>query len=382
MKTIRLISRIITGLVFIFSGFVKGIDPLGLTYKFNDYFQAFHLPFLNETSLTLALLMCAAEFIVGFSLVSGYKLKFGIRGVTFFMILFTILTFVIALTNPVTDCGCFGDAIHLTNWQTFYKNIILSALVVIIYSGRNKINEYPNHKTGWFVIGLTFLTFLLFSLYNLKYLPLIDFLPYNIGTSISEKMTIPEGAPVDEYSTTFIYEKEGQQRVFTLENYPSNDSTWKFVSQKSKLLKKGYEPPIHDFSISSYTGTDMTDMILNDPGYSVIMITKKLSEARDEDLQKGFNLGTYCQGNNIKFYIITASTRDETLTYDKGFQFSFGDETTLNTMVRANPGFILINNGIITGKWAVANLPENEWFKNSMAGKQLEQSFKLNPIIK
>jgi hypothetical protein len=372
MKILRLISKIITGLVFVFSGFVKGIDPLGWTYKLNDYFEAFHLGFLKDLSFPLTLLLCAAEFIVGFSLVTGYKLKYGIRGAVFFMIIFTPLTFILALSNPVSDCGCFGDAIHLTNWQTFYKNIILSVLVIILYSGRKNIRESLNSNTELLVLSITFVFFLLFSFYNYKHLPLIDFLPYKTGTSISEKMTIPEGAPSNEYSTTFIYKKNGVEKEFTLTNYPSNDTTWKFISQKSKLIKKGYEPPIQDFSISSGNGEDITNIILDDQGYSVIMVAKKLSEAKLSDLQKGFNLGLYCLTNEIKFYVLTASTSDETAGYNNGLQFCFGDETALKTMVRANPGFILLKNGTITGKWSTANLPRNEWFKGNIYGRQLD----------
>jgi uncharacterized membrane protein YphA (DoxX/SURF4 family) len=381
MKTVKLISRIIVGLVFIFSGFVKGIDPLGSTYKFNDYFQAFHLGFLKDFSLPLALILCAAEFIVGFSLVTGYKLKFGIRGAVFFMLIFTPLTFVLALSNPVSDCGCFGDAVQLSNWQTFYKNLIISIFAIILYSDIKKEPEPINPKSGWYVLAITCIAFLLFSCYNYKHLPIIDFLPYRIGTSISEKMTIPEGALPTEYSTTFFYEKNGTQKEFTLANYPVNDTTWKFVSQKTKIIKKGYEPPIHDFNIVSSEGNEITDIILNDPGYSVFMVTKKLSEASEVDLQKGFGLGSYCTANNIKFYVLTASTHDEASGFDNGSQFCFGDETTLKTMVRANPGFILLKNGTITGKWAAADLPENTWFAGDMSGKQLDNYARRSELL-
>lgn len=366
MKLTKLIIRIITGLVFIFSGFVKGIDPLGSTYKFIDYFQAFHLEFLKDIALPLAIFLCAAEFIVGFSLVTGYKLKYGIWGVTIFMLIFTPLTFVLALSNPVTDCGCFGDAIKLTNWQTFYKNIVLSLFVLIIFPGKKEIENESNPKLAWSILVSAFIAFIIFSFYNYKNLPLIDFLPYNIGTNISEKMSIPEGAPVNEYNTTFIYEKEGQEQEFTLENYPANDTTWKFVRQNSKIIKKGYEPPIHDFSFSSASGDDMTNMILSYPGYSVIMISKKISEVREDELQKGFELGSYLAEKGIPFYIFTASARDEVASINNELVFCFGDEITLKTMVRSNPGFILLHNGIIAGKWSSSNVPDYEWFNKNI----------------
>ena len=366
MKLIKLIIRIITGLVFIFSGFVKGIDPLGSTYKFIDYFYAFHLEFLKDIALPLAIFLCAAEFIVGFSLVTGYKVKYGIWGVTIFMLIFTPLTFVLALSNPVTDCGCFGDAIKLTNWETFFKNIILSFFVLIIFPRKKENENSPNPKVEWAILASTFLAFIFFSFYNYKNLPLIDFLPYKIGANISEKMSIPEGAPVNEYYTTFFYEKNGQEQEFTLENYPANDTTWKFVRQNSKIIKKGYEPPIHDFSFSSESGEDMTNTILSYSGYSFIMVSKKISEASEVDLQRGFELGSYLAEKKIPFYIFTASARDEVASIDNGLVFCFGDEITLKTMVRANPGFMLLHNGTIAGKWSSSNIPDYEWFDNSL----------------
>jgi uncharacterized membrane protein YphA (DoxX/SURF4 family) len=381
MKTVRLIIRIITGLVFIFSGFVKGIDPLGFMYKFNDYFQAFNLGFLKDISFPLAIIVCSAEFIVGFSLVTGYKLKYGIIGAVFFMIIFTPLTLCLAISNPVTDCGCFGEAIHISNWQTFFKNIILSGFVIILFSGLKNTREQLNTRTGWLIIGSTIIAFVTFSFYNYKHLPVIDFLPYKIGTNIEDKMLVPEGASTNEYLTTFIYEKNGEKKEFTLKNYPAGDSTWKFIDQKSKIIKNGYVPPIHDFAITSYEGNELTDIILDYPGYSVIMVTKKLSETSPDELKKGFLLGSFCLTNGIKFYVLTASTHDEIASYENGLQFCSGDETTLKTMIRANPGYILLEDGTITGKWSSADLPANEWFKGNLTGKQLEVYSKKTELL-
>ena len=175
-------------------------------------------------------------------------------------------------------------------------------------------------------------------------------------------MVVPEGVPVDEYHTTFIYEKEGIKKEFNLNNYPADDSTWKFIDQKSVLIKKGYQPQIKDFSITSINGEDLTQKILSSPGYSVLMISKKLAEAGDKRLSDGFETGKYCIGNGIDFYVLTSSGTDETKSYDNGLQFCFVDETTLKTIVRANPGYILLKDGTIIGKWSWANVPEKEWF--------------------
>jgi hypothetical protein len=366
MKFLRTLSRIVTGLVFIFSGIVKAIDPLGFTYKFHDYFNAFHLGFLNNLSLPLAIFICTAEFISGFSLITGFRIKTGIWGIIVLLVIFTPLTFLLALTNPVSDCGCFGDAIHLTNWQTFGKNIVLCALLIFIWKGRNKIESTLNRTSEWVIIFITTLLFIIFSLANLRYLPIIDFLPYKTGVKISDKMVIPEGVPADKYNTTFVYEKNGVKKEFSLGNYPANDSTWKFINQKSVLIKKGYTPPIHDFLISTLNSEDITQKILSDTGCSVLMISKKLSGAKQKYLAEGFKLGNYFSVKGIKFYILTSSGSDEIKRYENGLTFCSADETTLKTMIRSNPGYILIKNGTILGKWSWATVPSEDWFEKEM----------------
>jgi uncharacterized membrane protein YphA (DoxX/SURF4 family) len=363
MKILRIASRIIIGLVFIFSGVVKAIDPLGFTYKFHDYFQAFNLGFLNKFSLFLAILFCTAEFIAGFAVLTGLRQKTGKLGVLILLIIFTPLTFILALTNPVSDCGCFGDAIHLTNWQTFGKNIILFSLLIILYTGRTQIKRLFSNITEWIIIFIIIVLFIIFSLLNLKYLPVIDFLPYKTGVKIADKMIVPEGVPVDKYKTTFVYEKNGIKKDFNLNNYPANDSTWKFVDQKSVLIKRGYVPPIHDFIITSLSGEDLTQQILSFQGYTVFMISKKLAEAGRKYLSDGFKLGHYCMANGINFYILTSSGTKEMKSYENGITFCSTDETTLKTIIRANPGYILLKNGTIIGKWSNANVPDEEWFR-------------------
>ena len=367
MKLPGTVSRIIIGLVFIFSGIVKAIDPLGSAYKFHDYFQAFSLGFLKQLSLPLAILLCTAEFIAGFSLLSGLRQKSGITVVMILMLIFTPVTFILALTNPVSDCGCFGDAVHLSNWQTFGKNIVLIAFALVLWTGRKQVKLIFRPFTEWVIISCTIFIFILFSLTNLRYLPVIDFLPYKTGVKIADKMVVPEGAPSDVFKTSFIYVRDGIKKEFTLNNYPANDTTWKFIEQKSVLVRKGYQPPIHDFSITSSSGEDMTRKVLSYPGYTILMITKKLAEAGNKHLAEGFELGNYCLANGLDFYVLTASGTDEAKNYDPRLGFCSVDETTLKTMVRANPGYILLKKGSIIGKWSWANVPEKEWFgrKNS-----------------
>jgi uncharacterized membrane protein YphA (DoxX/SURF4 family) len=362
MKVLRLISRFIIGLVFIFSGTVKAIDPLGSAYKFQDYFSAFNISFLKELSLPLAIILCTAEFICGFSVLAGLKPRQGILGVLILMVIFTPLTFILALTNPVSDCGCFGDAIHLTNWQTFFKNIVLLFFTLILFAKRKQYQQ--GSLKDWMIISGTTTVFILFALYNIRYLPVIDFLPYKKGTDIAAKMTIPDNAPADKYLTTFVYEKDGVKKEFNLTDYPANDSSWKFVEQKSVLVEKGYKPPIHDFSITSMEGEDLTQKVLQKSGYTMFMVSKKLDEAGKMSILEGFELGRYCKSKGIDFYILTASGTNEINSYTPDLQFCRVDETTLKTMIRSNPGYMLLQNGVIREKWSWANLPGKEWFAN------------------
>ena len=306
--------------------------------------------------------MFTAEFISGFSVLTGLNYKTGRLGVLLLMIIFTPLTLILALTNPVSDCGCFGDAVHLTNWQTFGKNVFLDILLVLLFTGPGQIKRLFNNFTEWIITAGAILIFVLFSLYNIRYLPVIDFLPYKTGVKISDKMIIPEGAPADVYNTTLIYEKNGLRKEFSLKDYPAGDSTWKFIDQKSVLVKQGYKPPIHDFMISTLSGEDITGKILSDQGYTLLMISKKLSEAGENNLTKGFELGKFCSSAGISFYVLTASGSDEVRTYKQELNFCLADETTLKTMVRANPGYMLIHNGVIAGKWSWANVPGGKWF--------------------
>ena len=360
MKILLFLSRLIAGLVFIFSGVVKAIDPLGSTYKFQDYFMAFNMDLLLPLSLPLAILLCSAEFLSGISVLFNIRQKTGIWGLMLLMIIFTPLTFLLALTNPVTDCGCFGDVIHLTNWQTFIKNIILLVPVVLLFVNRNMVTPKHGFVREWTIVSAVAIIFVAFNLYNLRYLPVIDSLPYKTGTSIPDKMKIPEGKPSDKYETTFIYEKDGNQKEFSLDNYPADDTTWRFVDQRSVLVSKGFTPPVHDFVLTTMNNEDITQYVLTSRGYVFLMICKKLGEAGKEQLDSGFGLGTRLLSSGTGFYVLTASGTEEIRNYGNSLTFCNVDETTLKTMVRSNPGYMLLKEGTILGKWSWATVPSFE----------------------
>jgi len=355
MKIIRIICRILTGMVFVFSGFVKAIDPLGSTYKFQDYFEAFNLEFLSGIAFPLAIILSTVELVIGLNLLTGIRMKLTAWLLLLFMAFFTILTFVLAIFNPVSDCGCFGDAVKLTNWQTFWKNVILLVPTLVVFWQRKQYKDLYAFHTEW-VLSISFVLLgMLISTYCYHNLPLMDFRPYSTGTHIPDKMVVPEGMPADEYETILVYEKEGIKKEFTMENYPWQDTTWKWLETRQNLLSEGYEPPIHDFVISSETSGDITQEILNDPGYVFLIIAHDLSRTDRrafDSLNKAAEEG---RDRGFKYYLVTSSTMEEITTFRESakpaFEVCMADEITLKTIIRANPGIVLLRQGTILGKW-------------------------------
>jgi len=361
MKILRITSRIIVGVVFIFSGFVKDIDPMGLTYKFMDYFEAFHLGFLNSIAFPLAILLSTGELVIGINLLLGLRMRITSYALLIFMSFFTVLTLILALYNPVTDCGCFGDAIILTNWQTFWKNIIILVPTLIVFFSRNKFIPFYPDNIEWRLTAVFVLTGILISVYSYRNLPLLDFRPYKIGTNIPENMTIPEGAQIDEYRTILIYEKNGVSKEFDESNYPWQDTTWVYKDRRTTLVRKGYEPPIHDFTISTLDGDDITDLVISDPGYSFLLIADDLTKSNTDAFRIINNTAKSCISNNCSFYCLTSSTAGEIDNFrdkvEPCFDFYTTDEITLKTIIRSNPGLILLKEGNIIGKWHYNNFP-------------------------
>jgi uncharacterized membrane protein YphA (DoxX/SURF4 family) len=362
MNTLTRIGRILTGLIFIFSGFVKGIDPMGTAFKIGDYLAAFRMGFLDDLALPISIILCLVEFVTGMMLVTGSLVKLASWMAALFMAAFTPLTLILAIFNPVSDCGCFGDAIIMTNWQTFFKNIVITLLVVFIFIRKNDNTAALSVKAGMNATLAFIFLFLLFMRYNLAYLPVIDFRPYSIGTNIPDAMSIPADAEPDKYDIKFIYEKDGVQKEFTLNDYPADDTTWKFIDQKSVLVSRGYIPPIHDFTLVNEQGIDMTDQVTGYPGYTMLMIARRLEESDKDGLIMGYDLGLALQQQGIMFNILTATLPGEAGALLTGFDALFADEITLKTVIRSNPGFVLLHNGTIMAKWSYHNLPAKEKF--------------------
>ena len=359
-----LVSRVVLGLIFIFSGFVKGVDPMGSAYKFSDYFNAFNMGFLEPLAVGLSFILSAVEFLIGISLLFSFRFRLGAWSVTVFMGFFIVFTFILALTNPVADCGCFGDAIFMSNWQTFFKNLILLPFVLFVFFHRDRqAGQWPafNSWGGLLVFGMLFLAL---EIHAYRHLPLMDFRPYSVGTHIPDKMNIPEGAAQDEYQTFLYYERDGEVKEFTEENFPWEDSTWKFVDSKHSLISKGYESPMHDFTIVDEFGIDHANGILNDEGYSFLLVSTHLEKADREALAYADELAAWCLASGHSFYCINASVEEEIFRareeMDIGFEFYTTDEITLKTIIRSNPGLLLLRQGTILGKWHFNDLPALE----------------------
>lgn len=356
------LCRIIVALTFIFSGFVKAIDPIGLQYKLQDYLGAIGIPgFLPDWMLLImAVLLAAVEFCMGIFLLFAIQRRLISKLIVVFMSIMTLITVWLVVANPVKDCGCFGDALHLTNTETLVKNIILLGCSIVIMQRPLAMFRFISESNQWIVINYTIVFIFVSSGLSLYYLPLFDFRPYRIGTNIPRGMEIPKDAEQPLFETTFIMEKGGLRKEFTLNDYP--DSTWKFIDSKTVQVKEGYIPPIHDFSIADRkTGKDLTDSVLRHKGYTFLLIAPYLERADDSNFGDIDQLYEYAQTYNIPFYCLTASTakaiqrwRDIT---GAEYPFCITDETTLKTIVRSNPGLLLLKDGTIINKWSHNQLP-------------------------
>ena len=360
--------RFLLAAAFIFSGYTKAIDPLGSLYKIQDYLAAFGMggwfpPFFP---LMGGIVLSAIEFSAGVFLLLGVRRSLATTLAMLLMCFMTPLTLYLALFNPVADCGCFGDAWVLTNWETFGKNIVLLAAAIFAFRWRRLLVRFFTRKLEWIVSLYTLLFVFILSFYCLSHLPVLDFRPYKVGTHIPTAMSVPEDAEPDVYETRFVLEKNGEQKEFTLDNYP--DSTWTFVARKDILVKKGYEPPIRDFAVTDpQTGEDITQALLNDTTYTFLLIAHRLEQASDSYIDLINEVYDYAVDNGYRFCCLTSSPQEViALWRDRTgaeYPFYMADDITLKTIVRSNPGLLLIKNGTILNKWSDTDIP-NEYELN------------------
>jgi uncharacterized membrane protein YphA (DoxX/SURF4 family) len=377
MKLLRTISRFLVGFLFIFSGFVKAIDPMGSTFKFKDYFTAFGMDSLTGLAFSMAITLAALEFCVGMLILFNVHKKRASWLALLFMLFFTPLTLILAITNPVTDCGCFGDALILTNWETFGKNIIILAFTLVIFFTRNSEKDKSSKLTHNLMLGFSLVIALGSSYYSYRHLPFIDFRPYHIGANIQDGMLIPDDTAADEYKSIFKYEKDGIVKEFDESNYPWQDSTWVYVDVEQILIKEGYKAPIHDFSISNEDYGDITDQVLTDASYTFLFVSRHLSEI-DKDGMKHINeLASWANNKAYNFICLTASSDDDIKAFKEdhrlAFEFYATDEIQLKTMIRSNPGLMLLQNGTILNKWHWRDIPKTTEIKANLAAYSITQ---------
>jgi uncharacterized membrane protein YphA (DoxX/SURF4 family) len=375
MKGIVKVCKYLVGLLFIFSGFVKADDPLGFAYKLQEYFakDALNLPWLDGFALTFSIVIPIVEMVLGFMIIIGAYRKFTLWMLLLTILFFLFLTFYTAYYNKVLECGCFGDAIPMTPWQSFGKNVVLFVLIIILFIGSWHISPSFARGIQNTLITLFTLASIGFSLYCYNYLPVIDFRPYKPGTDIKKAM---QGVPdVLKYYYTLKNKKSGTTQEFT-EFPPNYQNDWDYVSNRTELIKKGKEPKIKDFAISSLTGNDLTDSILSAPGYTFLLVSSSLDKAnKGPDVIKAINeFATNCMKNHIGFICLTASADDDiqkyTSLYKTAYPFYTTDDTQLRTMIRSNPGLVLIKGGVVVADWHYHSIPDYTSVNQKYLNKQ------------
>lgn len=365
MKTLRTLFRILIGLVFIYSGFVKGIDPLGTVYRMDDYFMAFSLPWMKPLSLSLTIFLVVLEFTLGISLFFNLMIKKSVWILLPMMTFFTILTFFDAVYNLVPDCGCFGDALKITNLQTFIKNLVLMAFVVPVFIWRNQFRSRLSANGDWVVILLIALSFGALSIHCYRHLPLIDFMAWKVGNNVKPK----NDQPVIFY-VTYKNKLTGEEKEYIAPNYPWNDSVWLsqwiFSSQRVVNPNGDQSMALH---VEDESGGDFTQVVLDNVDYQFILVSYDLFKADLDGLTMILPFYKKAMADGYAFYGLTSTNWPEIKTFriNNGITIDFyrADDVVLKTMVRSNPGLILMKNGVVIEKWPFRKFPLYEDVKNT-----------------
>ena len=359
MKNLRTFSRILVGLVLIFSGFVKGVDPLGTAYKITDYFEAYHMIWASPLSLYLSILLCAFEFVLGVLLVINVKMKQVAWLVLLLMSFFTAVTFYDALYSPVPDCGCFGDAIVLTNWETFYKNLVLMVFVLIVFLGRNKIKAYFTTIKEFSIIGIVSLLFIWFSVYNYRNLPLINFRPWKVGNKMMSDNPQPS-----KFYLVYKNKQSGETKEYLSNELPWQDTVWvanwEYVSTREDNPNKSL---LGAFAISDSAGTDMTEHFVRNPEFQFFIASYNIKEANKEAFEKLNPFIEKANSKGISIIILTGSSSEEIAEFKKlfpkmNYEIFTSDDIALKAMIRSNPGLVLLKNAVVLGQWHWRNIPD------------------------
>ncbi|MCC6690153.1 MAG: DoxX family protein [Bacteroidia bacterium] len=368
MKIVTTISRVFVGALFIFSGFIKANDPLGFGYKLQEYFEVFNMHWMIPLSLFLAIFICIFEVAVGFALLIGARPKLVLWLLSLMMVFFTFLTFYSAYYNKVTSCGCFGDAIPLTPWQSFYKDIILCTLTLVLIVGRSHVNPLLGARLQMAVMYLFIVAATAFPLYTSTHLPIIDFRPYKIGTNLYRAIH-----PKEKFFYMLKDKKTGEQKEF--DHWPTDwDKQFDYVSNRTEPLDKTVKP-ITGFSMQNSNGEDHTDEFLTLPGCSFILVEYDLNKS-NRSVQGSINdFSELCKKDSISFVALTSSDTLKINSFKKETEAAYDfyinpDEVPLKTMIRPNPGLVMIKDCVVTAMWPYRALPSYNDVKATYFGKK------------
>lgn len=361
--------RIAVGLLFIFSGLIKANDPLGFSYKLVEYFEVFHITFLNGLALSISIILCALEMILGFALLIGVRAKQVAWGLLLLIIFFSFLTFYSAAFKVVQTCGCFGDAIPLTPWQSFSKDLILLLLIIVIFKNRHGIKPLFKAKTGDRALWAATIISVGFGVYTYFYMPVVDFLPYKVGANLIEEMRTPPDAKPDEYQLTYQLKnkKSGETKEMSDKEYLSSgiwqDTAWEVVGEpQSKLIKKGFTPKIVDLHIQDAQGNNYTTELVANPFINLIIVAYNLDNT---DTRAITDLNAVCinltREYNTRTILLTSASPAQAEAFKKKYhlisEIFYADAVPLKSMVRANPGILLMRGGTVINKWNYQTIP-------------------------
>lgn len=355
MKIITNIARILVGVLFIFSGLIKANDSLGFSYKLVEYFEVFGTHFLIPVALPLAIFLCVFEVVLGFTLLMGAKPKLTLWLLLLMILFFTFLTFYSAYFNKVTSCGCFGDAIPLTPWQSFTKDLILLVLIIILFIGRQFITPLFGPKMENTLIVIILIAATVFPLYTYNYLPVKDFRAYKVGTDLYKAIH-----PQVKYFYTLKNKKSGEQKEF--DSWPPNwETDWDYVSNRTESLDKNVVPII-GFSMHNEYGEDYTDEFLQKEGYKFLLVEYDVNKA-NKDIQGRINdFAAVCELNKVEFIGLTSSDSLTLLDFKKQYNIKYPiytdlDDVPLRTMIRSNPGLVLFDGATVVEMWHYHSFP-------------------------
>jgi len=369
MRSLIWVCRILVGLLFIFSGLIKINDPLGFSYKLIEYFEVFHMTFLNSLALIIAILLCTLEIVLGFALLIGVRAVSVAWGLLLLIIFFGFLTFISAYFKVVQTCGCFGDAIPLTPWQSFSKDMVLLALVLVIFVNKRKIEPLFSKKTGNNLAFGSVIVAMGMGFYTYSFLPVIDFLPYKVGANIPDEMKTPPGSKPDEFEVTYHLKnkKTGESKVMTDKDYIKTniwkDNNWEVTgTPESVLVKRGFTPKIIDLNIKDAQGNDYTKELFANPFYNFVIVAYDLDKTNVNAMGELNALAiNMAQNYNIRTVLLTSNSAKDAEEFSKKnhlvMEIFYADAVPLKTMVRANPGIFLLKNGTVINKWHYHSIP-------------------------